>query len=181
MSACFLPGTLVRTKRWGQDEENSILAADDHAPLPDEMTVDLKAGDGVAYILPLLHFGSRYSTKTRRTLHGGYSVYADLPGMAPDSAGHLFAKAEGRGYLAVLPEPQHATFRRWAARSEEACAIAERLLRCAGRCANPQPSSHTTGADQTAVHQLDTWKNWRCYYSRTVDDAIQLVHGRFYR
>ena len=48
--------------------------------------MDLKAGDGVAYILPLLHFGSRYSTKTRRTLHGGYSIYADLPGMAPDSA-----------------------------------------------------------------------------------------------
>ena len=135
MSACFRPRSLVRTKRWGQDEENSILAADDHAPLPDEMVVDLKAGDGVAYILPLLHFGSRYSTKTRRTLHGGYSIYADLPGMAPESAGHLFAKADGRGYLAVLPEPQHATFRRWAARSEEACAIAERLLRCAGRCA----------------------------------------------
>ncbi len=129
--------------------ENSIIDQDDHSPLPDGMVVNLKAGDGVAYILPLLHWGSCYSTKMRRTLHGGYSVYSELPGMQPASAGHLFAKAQGRGYLAALTETQRAPFRRWAGRSEEACDIAELMLRGAS-------SSKSDGGVQLAK-AVDMW------------------------
>ena len=129
--------------------ENSIIGQDDHSPLPDEMVVNLKAGDGVAYILPLLHWGSCYSTKMRRTLHGGYSVYSELPGMQPASAGHLFAKSQGRGYLAALTEAQRAPFRRWARRSEEACDITELMLRGAS-------SSKSDGGAQLAK-AVDMW------------------------
>ena len=61
--------------------EQQQLRTDPRVPLPNGIQTRLKAGDGVVYITPILHWGSNYSTKLRRTLHGGYSnftAYRDL-------------------------------------------------------------------------------------------------------
>jgi hypothetical protein len=115
--------------------ERASIVADDHHDLATAVPVKLRAGDGVAYILPILHWGSSYSTKTRRTLHGGYSLYSHLPGMHAEGGcrGHLFARAAGGGYCAALAPPDRRRFEAWGARSDESCAIAERMLRAAGR------------------------------------------------
>ena len=49
------------------------MAADPRTPVPGGVQTRLNAGDGVAYILPILHWGSNYSTKMRRTVHGGFA------------------------------------------------------------------------------------------------------------
>jgi hypothetical protein len=68
----------------------------------------------VAYILPLLHWGSRYNAKMRRTIHGGFaefSHYSDL------------------SYLEHLSPAAQATFKRWNERSEQALDQLEATLR----------------------------------------------------
>jgi ectoine hydroxylase-related dioxygenase (phytanoyl-CoA dioxygenase family) len=79
------------------EEENRHLAQDPRlpsagrtpvrVPLPGSIPVELKAGDGVVYINTILHWGSNYSTKMRRTLHLGYRSFqgAHLPYGAVES------------------------------------------------------------------------------------------------
>ena len=43
--------------------------------------VELRAGDGVIYSNFLLHTGSNYTTKKRRTLHGGHAIFGQYPEM----------------------------------------------------------------------------------------------------
>jgi len=43
--------------------------------------VELNAGDGVIYSNFLLHTGSNYTTKKRRTLHGGHAIFGQYPEM----------------------------------------------------------------------------------------------------
>ena len=62
-------------RRLNTEAENRQLRDNAHVPLPDSISVDLKAGDGVVYSNFLLHWGSNYSTKLRRTLHGGHSIF----------------------------------------------------------------------------------------------------------
>ena len=52
--------------------ENEQLAADDRVPLPNGIPVELKAGDGVVYSNIILHWGSNYSARLRRTINFGY-------------------------------------------------------------------------------------------------------------
>jgi hypothetical protein len=57
-------------------------------PLPGALQVKLRAGDGVAYSSPaILHWGSIYGDRKRRTLHGGFAVpgfgFEDSEGIAP--------------------------------------------------------------------------------------------------
>ena len=68
-----VPGSHVRRN---SDEENAQLRENDAAPLSTGVRTELNAGDGVAYILPILHWGSNYSTKRRRTVHGGFSMFS---------------------------------------------------------------------------------------------------------
>ena len=61
--------------------ENDELQKDDKSPISGGVPVKLKAGDGVVYSNFLLHWGSNYTTKKRRTLHGGHAIfssYSDL-------------------------------------------------------------------------------------------------------
>ena len=100
--------------RFNTAEENAALDEDARQPLPGAIQTDLAAGDGVAYILPLLHWGSLYNARTRRTIHGGFSEfthYADL------------------SYLAHLSPAAQATFRRWDARSKRTLDQIEVTLR----------------------------------------------------
>ena len=74
-----VPGSHVRLNT---AEENAALNKDERTVLPGAIQTHLAAGDGVAYILPLMHWGSRYNAKMRRTIHGGFSEYTthkDLP------------------------------------------------------------------------------------------------------
>jgi ectoine hydroxylase-related dioxygenase (phytanoyl-CoA dioxygenase family) len=52
--------------------ENAQLHRDNRAPLPGALQVRLKAGDGVVYTNTILHWGSQYNAKLRRTVHLGY-------------------------------------------------------------------------------------------------------------
>ena len=68
-------------RRINTPEENRRLDADPRVPLPGSVCTGLKAGDGVVYIQPILHWASNYSTRLRRTIHGGFcmwSGYRDL-------------------------------------------------------------------------------------------------------
>ena len=65
-----LPGSHLRAN---SEAENQQLLADPKVPLPAAVQTHLNAGDGVVYILPILHWGSNYSRKMRRTIHGGFS------------------------------------------------------------------------------------------------------------
>ena len=73
-----IPGSHLRLDTAAEQQQ---LRTDPRVPLPNGIQTRLKAGDGVVYITPILHWGSNYSTKLRRTLHGGYSnftAYRDL-------------------------------------------------------------------------------------------------------
>ena len=60
--------------RLNTPEEERQLEEDPRAPCPGGVPVDLKAGDGVIYNNCMLHWGSNYAPKLRRTLHGGHAV-----------------------------------------------------------------------------------------------------------
>ena len=79
-------------------KEQAQLDADAQVPLPGGVQTELNAGDGVVYITPILHWGSNYSTKLRRTLHGGYSNFAPYRDLG--FAEHL--SAEGRALFEQL-------------------------------------------------------------------------------
>ncbi len=62
-------------RRVNTNEENQQLSENASVPLPGGMPVELNAGDGVVYTHLLLHWGSYYSSKMRRTLHPGYRPF----------------------------------------------------------------------------------------------------------
>ena len=103
-------------KRSTTPEELAQLSKDNRAPLSSGLQVRLKAGDGVGYILPILHWGSNYSTKKRRTMHGGYSAFTNRP---------------NQNYLEHLSPAAQKTFARWDQRSQEKMRQAESVLRAA--------------------------------------------------
>jgi hypothetical protein len=85
--------------RLNTEEEQRQLHQDPRVPLPNAVQTQLRAGDAVVYITPILHWGSNYSAKLRRTLHGGYSpftAYGDLSFSAhlSDAAREAFASFE---------------------------------------------------------------------------------------
>lgn len=61
--------------RINTDEENRLLKENPRQPLPDSIPVKLNAGDGVVYTNTILHWGSNYSPKLRRTIHLGYRAF----------------------------------------------------------------------------------------------------------
>ena len=68
-------------RRINTETEHRQLAENPSVPLPGGIPVELNAGDGVVYTHLLLHWGSYYSSKMRRTLHPGYRPFgfAALP------------------------------------------------------------------------------------------------------
>ena len=102
--------------RVNTEQENARLLADPRVPLPGSVQTHLNAGDGVVYILPILHWGSNYSPKMRRTIHGGFSNYTHYETLCYSE------------YLA--PDIQE-KFQRWQARSTEMQHATESALRAA--------------------------------------------------
>ncbi len=65
--------------------ENEALAEDPRRPLPGAMRVELAAGDAVVYTNLILHWGSDYSRRLRRTVHFGHRSFGG--GLLPYVAG----------------------------------------------------------------------------------------------
>ena len=102
--------------RRNTEEENRQIAKDARAPLANGVQTHLNAGDGVAYILPLLHWGSNYSTKLRRTIHGGFSGFSHYPDLS---------------YLKHLSATAQNSFTRWDQHSQTKMNQTEAALRAA--------------------------------------------------
>ena len=108
-----LPGSHLRVNT---EEENERLLADPKVPLPGAVQTHLNAGDGVVYILPILHWRSNYSRKMRRTIHGGFANYTHY--QAFDHVDYLSPEVRER-------------FDRWNARSNQMQIWCEDALRAA--------------------------------------------------
>uniref|UniRef100_UPI000B7D49FD phytanoyl-CoA dioxygenase family protein n=1 Tax=Candidatus Entotheonella palauensis TaxID=93172 RepID=UPI000B7D49FD len=101
-------------RRLNTDAENRQLLADPHAPLPGGIPVELKAGDGVVYVNYLLHWGSNYSTRLRRTIHGGHSIFPYYPDLS---------------FTNFLSPAARDTFERWDQKSAKLQGLSESALR----------------------------------------------------
>ena len=106
-----IPGSHLRLNT---PEENELLLADPCRPLPNGVQTHLEAGDGVVYILPILHWGSNYSPKMRRTIHGGFSTHTSIDNLS--FTDH------------ISPQAQEA-FARWNDRSDQIKQHTEDALR----------------------------------------------------
>ena len=106
-----IPGSHLRLNT---PEENELLLADPCRPLPNGVQTHLEAGDGVVYILPILHWGSNYSPKMRRTIHGGFSTHTSIDDLSFTNY--------------ISPQAQEA-FTRWNNRSEQMKQNTEDALR----------------------------------------------------
>ena len=95
-------------------EEDDLLSTNDQIPIPGGVQTHLKAGDGVVYILPILHWGSNYSTKMRRTIHGGFS---------------MFSQFRDRRYFERLSPSARDKFEHWTHRTQAMCDATEAALR----------------------------------------------------
>ena len=71
-----VPGSHLRLNT---EAENRSLSADPRRAVPGGVPVKLRAGDAVVYINYLLHWGSNYSAATRRTIHGGHTIFPYYP------------------------------------------------------------------------------------------------------
>ena len=71
-----VPGSHLRVNTEAEERQ---MAEDPQAPLPGGIPVPLNAGDGVVYTNLIWHWGSNYSTRLRRTIHGGHASIAPPP------------------------------------------------------------------------------------------------------
>ena len=108
-----VPGSHVRLNTAA---ENAQLAAAPRVPLPAAVQTHLQPGDGVVYILPILHWGSAYLAKRRRCIHGGFA---------------RFAQDRDQSFVPHLAAPARAAFERWTARTERALDDTEAAARAA--------------------------------------------------
>ena len=103
-------------RRLNTEDENRRLLQDPHRPLPGGVQTHLSAGDGVVYITPILHWGSHYGTRKRRTIHGGFSTHAQHANLS---------------FTRHLPASAAAVFNRWTDRSKQMQDDTESALRAA--------------------------------------------------
>jgi hypothetical protein len=101
-------------RRLNTPEEDRLMLENPKIPIPGGVQAHLKAGDAVPYILPITHWGSNYSAKMRRTIHGGYHNHT------------MFANLDFTRHLA--PESK-AKFERWDRRSKQMQDHTEAALR----------------------------------------------------
>jgi ectoine hydroxylase-related dioxygenase (phytanoyl-CoA dioxygenase family) len=99
-----IPGSHRRGNTQAEDRQ---LTEDPRVPLPGGVPVDLKAGDGVVYTNFMLHWGSNYSTRLRRTLNIGYQSFGG-------PIYRYFHSWWDLEFTKNLPPELRAPFRRWA-------------------------------------------------------------------
>ena len=106
-----VPGSHTRLNT---EKENEQMLEDPCQPVPNAVQTHLEAGDGVVYILPLLHWGSNYSETLRRTIHGGFSTFTSIPDL---------------GFTQHISSEAAADFERWQRRGEGMKAQTESALK----------------------------------------------------
>ena len=106
-----VPGSHLRLNT---EAENRSLSADPRRTVPGGIPVALNAGDAVVYINYMLHWGSNYSPTTRRTIHGGHSIFPYYPDIS---------------FTEYLSPGARASFRQWDGRSAALQDLTEIALR----------------------------------------------------
>ena len=101
-------------RRLNTEEENRQLLENPRVPLPGGIPVELKGGDGVVYSNYLLHWGSNYSTKLRRTIHGGHTIFPYYPDL---------------NFTQFLSPEARQTFKNWTQASNRMQDLTEAALR----------------------------------------------------
>ena len=101
-------------RRLNTEAENCQLLENQRVPLPGSIPVELNGGDGVVYSNYLLHWGSNYSTKLRRTIHGGHTIFPYYPDLS---------------FAQFLPPSARETFETWTQRSAGMQDLTEAALR----------------------------------------------------
>ena len=101
-------------RRLNTDQEDRQLLADPRVPLDNGLQVELNAGDGVAYTNYLIHWGSNYTAKLRRTIHGGHSIFPYFDDIS---------------FTEYLSASARETFERWDRRSAKLQELTESALR----------------------------------------------------
>ena len=92
------------------EEENRQFEEDINGQMPGGIQVNLNAGDGAVYTNLILHQGSEYGTKMRRTLHGGFrSIGASIYPYSHQSSWNLDMR-----FTQYLSPAARSTFERWA-------------------------------------------------------------------
>ncbi len=138
-----IPGSHLRLNT---PEENELLLADPCRPLPNGVQTHLEAGDGVVYILPILHWGSNYGPKMRRTIHGGFSTHTSIKDLS--FTDHLSSQAQE-------------AFARWNGRSEKMEQHTEDALRAV-----------LSGDDTAYLSALDNLHPWRAEKGRILSTVF---------
>ena len=112
-------------QRGNTAEENRCLAQNPREPLPGGVQVELDAGDGVVYTNTILHWGSDYSTRLRRTIHLGYRSYG----------GPIFPYVNRTfrdlGFIECLPADLQAVFRDIRRKYDDETDLIESIFRAA--------------------------------------------------
>ena len=92
------------------EEESRQFEEDINGQMPGGIQVHLNAGDGAVYTNLILHQGSEYGTKMRRTLHGGFrSIGAPIYPYSHQSSWNLDMR-----FTQYLSPATRSTFERWA-------------------------------------------------------------------
>jgi ectoine hydroxylase-related dioxygenase (phytanoyl-CoA dioxygenase family) len=110
-------------RRFNTEAENKQLAHSEHEPVDGGIPIDLKAGDGVVYLTPILHWGSNYSTRHRRTMQFAYR------GFNNGSLTHAYHLHWMPDIIDRLPEHLSARFRRFLELKENEYDLMERTFR----------------------------------------------------
>ena len=93
-------------RRPDNEQQRRQLLLDPRVELPGGVPVDLKAGDAVVYTNLIMHWGSFYSSRLRRTIHLGYRSFGGE--IFPYS--HHFHYDEGLGFTRHLSTAAAAQF-----------------------------------------------------------------------
>jgi hypothetical protein len=117
-----VPGSHARPNT---DDENAALAADPRRPLPGGVQVELAAGDGVVYTNLILHWGSDYSGRLRRTVHFGYRSFGG------DLLPYVLGQHRRGDASVFLSEPYRAAWQRHRELYEAECDRIESAFRAA--------------------------------------------------
>ena len=110
-------------KRPNTEAENQHLVTNGREPIPGGMPVELKAGDGIVYIHMMLHWGSNYSAKLRRTVHLGYRSFG---GPVYPLVNHFYWHLD---FTKRMPQNTRAQFEHFYQLHEQQCDVIESTFR----------------------------------------------------
>jgi ectoine hydroxylase-related dioxygenase (phytanoyl-CoA dioxygenase family) len=115
-----VPGSHARPNT---EEEHQHLLTNSQKPMPGGIPVKLRAGDGIVYSHFILHWGSNYSAKLRRTVHLGYLALG----------GPVFPVVNAYywelGFTKSLPQKIRDRFQDFSRLHQEQCDVMESTLR----------------------------------------------------